>query len=55
VLGVVAVGLALLGVVDAAESNTFRPLAVQNFNGVAVEDGDDGACEVGGKDTNRNQ
>jgi hypothetical protein len=48
VLGVVAVGLALLRAVDAAEADVFRKLVVQNFERVAVEDGDDGADEVGG-------
>ena len=35
-----------LRAVDAAESDTFRVLVVQDFDGVAVEDGDDGAGEV---------
>jgi hypothetical protein len=38
--------LALLWVVDAAETDTFGVLVVQNFDGVAVEDRDDGAGEV---------
>ena len=42
-----AVGLAFLWAVDAAEADTFRVVVVQDFDGVAVEDGDDGAGEVG--------
>ena len=49
-----AEGLAFLRTVNTAEPDTFRVLVVQDFDGVAVEDGDDGAGEVGGKDTNRN-
>ena len=48
VLGVVAVGLAFLRAVDAAEADAFRVLVVQDFEGVAIEDGDDGAGEVSG-------
>ena len=40
--------LALFWTVDAAEADTFRVLVVQDFDGVAVEDGNDGAGEVGG-------
>ena len=40
-LGSFAVGLALLRAVDAIESNTFRVLVMQDFDGVAVEDGYD--------------
>ena len=43
VLGALAVGLAFLWTVDATEADVFRVLIVQNFDGVAVEDGDDGA------------
>jgi hypothetical protein len=32
--------------VDAAEADAFSMVAVQDFEGVAVEDGDDGASEV---------
>ncbi len=32
--------------VDAAEADTFRAGVVQDFDGVAVEDGDNGAGEV---------
>jgi len=46
VLDVVAVGLALLWAVDAAEADTFGTLIVQDFEGVAVEDRDDAAGEV---------
>lgn len=42
-----AVGWALLGAVDAVQADTLRTLVVQNLNGVAVEDGDTGAGEVG--------
>ena len=35
--------------IDAAEADTFRTLVVQNFDGVAIEDGDDGAGEVSGE------
>jgi hypothetical protein len=46
VLDVVAVGLAVLGTVDAAEADAFCMVAVQDFDRVAVEDGDNGAGEV---------
>lgn len=46
-LGLLAEGLAFLRTVDAAQSDAFRALIVQHFEGVAVEDGDDGAGEVG--------
>jgi hypothetical protein len=36
-----AVGLTFLWAVDAAEADAFRVLVVQNFDGVAVLDGDD--------------
>ena len=45
-LGPRAVGLAFLGAVDAAEADTLRALVVQDFDGVAVEDGDNGGGEV---------
>jgi hypothetical protein len=38
--------LALLRAVDAAQADAFRVLVVQDFEGVAVEDGDDGVGEV---------
>lgn len=41
--------------VNAAQAGTFGMLIVQDFEGVAIEDGDDGAGEISGKDTNRNQ
>ena len=44
-LSVVAVGLALLWAVNPAEADAFRVLVVQNFEGVAIEDGDDLAGE----------
>ena len=37
---------ALLGAVDAAETDAFRVVVVQDFERVAVEDGDDLAGEV---------
>ena len=46
-LGLLAEGLAFFRTVDAAEADAFRALIVQHFEGVAVEDGDDGAGEVG--------
>jgi hypothetical protein len=36
-----------LRTVYAAEADTLRVLVVQDFDGVAVEDGDDGAEEFG--------
>jgi hypothetical protein len=54
VLGVPPLSLALLRAVDAAEADAFRVLVVQDFDGVAVEDGDDGAGEIGGKTAHRN-
>lgn len=44
-----AEGLFLLRTVDAAEADTFGVLVVQDFEGVAVDDGDDGAGELSGK------
>ena len=32
--------------IDAVEAETFSVVVVQDFDGVAVEDGDDGAGEV---------
>ena len=37
-----------LRTVDVAETDTLRVGVVQDFDGVAVEDGDHGAGEVGG-------
>jgi len=45
-LGVVAKGLALFRAIDAAESDSFRMRVVQDFDGVAVEDGDHGAGDL---------
>ena len=42
-----AEGLAFLRAIDPAEADAFRVLVVQDFEGVAVEDGDDLAEEVG--------
>ena len=47
VLGLLAEGLAFLRAVNPAEADAFRMLIVQDFDGVAVEDGDDGAGEGG--------
>jgi len=38
-----AEGLTFLRAVNAAETDTFSSAVVQDFDGVAVEDGDDGA------------
>ena len=40
------VGLAFLWAVDAVESDAFSAVVVQNFDGVAVEDGDDSLCKI---------
>jgi hypothetical protein len=45
VLGCWAVGLALLRAVDAVQADTFGVVIVQDFERVAVEDGDDLAGE----------
>jgi hypothetical protein len=37
-LGLLAIGLALLRAVDAVEADTFSTVIVQDFDGVAVED-----------------
>jgi hypothetical protein len=36
-----------LMVVDPVEANAFRVVVAEDFEGVPVEDGDDGAGEVG--------
>jgi len=41
-----AVGLAFLWAVDATEADALSMVAVQDFEGVAVENGDNGAGEV---------
>ncbi len=51
-LGSRAIGLAFLRAVDAAQTDTFRVSVVQDFDGVAVEDGNDGA---GGSHTLKRQ
>jgi hypothetical protein len=48
VLGSLPIGLAFLRAIDAAEADAFRLAVVQNVEGVAVEDGNDGAGEVSG-------
>ena len=45
-LGSVAEGLAVLRAVDDAEADAVRVGVVQDFDGVAVEDEDDGAVEA---------
>jgi len=40
------VGLFLLRTVDPVQSDAFRAVVVQHFDGVAVEEGNDGAGEV---------
>ncbi|MGH7181827.1 MAG: hypothetical protein ACREJN_07615 [Nitrospiraceae bacterium] len=46
-LRLLPVGLALLRAVDTAQTDAFSVLIEQDFDGVAVEDRDDGAAEVG--------
>ena len=41
-----AVSLAFLWAVNPAEADTFSMVAVQDFDGVAVKDGDDGTGEI---------
>lgn len=38
--------MAFLLAVDAAEADMFRVLVVQDFDGIAVKDGDDGDAEI---------
>lgn len=45
-LGIVAVGLVFLRTVDPTEADTFGAVVVQDFDVVAIEDGDNGAGEV---------
>ena len=52
VLGVVPERLAFLRAVNAAKTDAFSVVAVQDFDGVAVEGGDDG---VGGSHTLKRQ
>ena len=42
-----ALGLVLLGAVDAAQADVCRVSVVEDFEGIAVEDGDNGTGEVG--------
>lgn len=49
-LRLLPIGLALLRAVDTAESDAFRTLVVQDFDGATIEDGDDWAGEVFSKD-----
>jgi hypothetical protein len=46
----IAEGLAFFRAVDAAQADAFWAGVVQDFYGIAVEDGDDTTGEVGGKD-----
>ena len=48
VLGSLAVGLAFLRAVDATETDAFSMVAVEDFEGVAIEDSDNSSSEVGG-------
>ena len=48
-------GAPLLRAVDAVETDAFRVLGVQDFDGVPVEDGNDGAGEVSGTDNSWNE
>lgn len=41
-LGSVAEGLAFLRTIDPAEADTFSFVVVQDFDGVAIEEGDHG-------------
>jgi hypothetical protein len=41
--------LSLLREIDAVEPNAFSAVVVENFDRVAVEDGDDGAGKVSGE------
>jgi len=43
-LGIVPERLALLRTVDAAEADTFSFVVVQDFEGVAIEEGGERAC-----------
>jgi hypothetical protein len=45
-LGLLAVSLAFLWAVDAAEADAFKMVTVQYFDAVAVDNGDDGAGGV---------
>jgi hypothetical protein len=41
-LGLLALGLAFLWAVDSAKADAFSMVAVQDFDPIAAEDGDDG-------------
>jgi hypothetical protein len=41
------VGLTLLGAIDAAQSDTFGFVVMQDFYGVAIKDGNEVAGELG--------
>ncbi|HKC95494.1 MAG TPA: hypothetical protein VKB81_15860 [Nitrospira sp.] len=41
-----AIGLTLLRTVDAVQADVLGVVVVQDWNGITVEDGDDGAAEV---------
>ena len=47
-LRLLPVGLVLLRAIDTAEADAFRVLVVEDFESVAVEDGDDGADKLSG-------
>jgi len=42
----VSVGLPLLRIVDTVQADAFSAAVVQDFDGVAVEDGENGAGEI---------
>jgi len=50
VLGVATVGLALLRAVDPTEADAFSVVAVQDFDGVAVDHSYNSSVVVGGTD-----
>ena len=54
-LGILAIGLAFLLAVDAIEPDTFSFVDVQDFDGVAVENGDDRARKLSISQIGRNQ
>jgi len=51
----VAVNLAFLSTLDAAEANKFGMVWMQKFDGVAAEDANDGASQLSCKNRTRKQ
>ena len=47
--------LGVVPAVDTVQTDTFSPVVVKDFDGVTVEDGNDGASEVGRDDPGANQ